>query len=167
MEAEMKIGRMLLAAASAFWTIAMAHGAAGATVDSLGQPDTGLSVLPADHPTGPGAIITRLNTKRAAGLNNPTLSTFVVDYPPGGSAVLHRMPSSGYILIYVLSGTIRASAWHAGVGTYRAGEMWVEPAFAHDIAATNQSPDESARILVVLVTGSQEPDSANDATLAE
>jgi hypothetical protein len=123
--------------------------------------------LPPDHPTGPGAIITRLNTKRAKGLNDPTLSTFVVDYPPGGSAVLHRMPSSGYILIYVLSGTVRAFAWHAGVGTYHAGEVWVEPAFAYDIAAKNPSPDESARTLVVLVAGSQEPKSANDTTLAK
>jgi hypothetical protein len=71
------------------------------------------------------------------------------------------------VLVYVLSGTIRAFAWHAGVGTYRAGEMWAEPAFAYDIIAKNPSPDESARTLVVLVTDSQEPDSANGATLAE
>jgi hypothetical protein len=77
------------------------------------------------------------------------------------------MPSSGYVLVYVLSGTIRAFAWHAGVGTYRAGEMWVEPAFAYDIAAKNPSPDESARTLVVLVTGSQEPDSTTGTILGE
>ena len=162
----MKIGRMLLAAASAFWTIAMAHGATS-EVDSLSQPDTALSAPPADHPAGPGAIITRINTMRATGLDDPTLSTFVVDYPPWGSVVLHRKPSSGYVLVYVLSGTIRASAWHAGVGIYRAGEMWLEPTFAYEIAAKNPSPDESARTLVVLVTGPQEPDSANGTILAE
>jgi hypothetical protein len=145
----------------------MAHAAAGATVDSLSQRDTGLSVLPADHPTGPGAIITRVFVNRATNLPGSRLSTFVVDYPPSGSAVLHRMPSTGYVLIYVLSGTIRASAWHAGVGIYRAGEMWVEPAFAYDVAAKNPSPYESARTLVVVVTGSQEPASANDTTLAK
>jgi quercetin dioxygenase-like cupin family protein len=157
---------MLLAGASAVWTIAMAHGAAG-EVESLSQPDTAFSALPADHPAGPAAIITRLNTERATGLDDPTLSTFVVDYPPGASAILHRMPSSGHVLVYVLSGTIHASAWHAGVGIYRAGEMWVEPAFAYDIAAENPSPDESARTLVVLVTNSQEPDSANGTILAK
>jgi hypothetical protein len=166
MEAEMKIGRMLLAAASPFWTIVMAHDAVG-EADGLSQPDTALSVLPADHPAGPGAIITRLIAKRATGLDDPTLSTFVVDYPPGGSAVLHDMPSSGYVLVYVLSGAIRAFAWHAGVGTYRAGEMWVEPAFAYSIAAKNPSPDESARTLVVLVTGSQGPESANGTIMAD
>ena len=77
------------------------------------------------------------------------------------------MPSSGYVLVYVLSGTIRASAWHAGLGTYRAGETWVEPAFAHSISAKNPSAHESARTLVVLLTGSQDPDNANSTTLAE
>jgi hypothetical protein len=38
----MKTGRKLLAAASAFWTIAMAHGAAG-EVDRLSRPDTALN----------------------------------------------------------------------------------------------------------------------------
>jgi hypothetical protein len=167
MEIKLRIGTILVAAASAFWTIAISHGAAGATVDRLSQPNAALSLLTADYPTGPGAIITRVNTKRATGLDDPTISAFLVDYPPGASAVLHRMPSSGYVLVYVLSGTIRASAWHADVGTYRAGETWVEPAFAYSIAAKNPSAHESARTLVVVVTGSQEPDNANDTTLAK
>jgi hypothetical protein len=45
--------------------------------------------------------------------------------------------------------------------------MWLEPTFAYEIAAKNPSPDESARTLVVLVTGPQEPDSANGTILAE
>ena len=163
----MKLGKMLVAAASAAPIIAMSHTAASASVGTLSQYGSAVSLLPPDHPTGSGAIITRVNAHRATNLHEPTLSTFLVDYPPGASAVLHRMPSVGYVLVYVLSGTIRASAWHAGVGTYRAGEMWVEPAFAYDIAVKNPSPDESARTLVVLVTGSQEPDHANDTTLAK
>ena len=77
------------------------------------------------------------------------------------------MPSLGYVLVYVLSGTIRASAWHAGLGTYRAGETWVEPAFAYSISATNPSAHKSARTLVVLLTGSQDQDNAHSMTLAE
>lgn len=110
-------------------------------------------LLPADHPTGTGATVTLVSLKRVSYLEEPTLSTFIVDYAPGGSAVLHRAPSSGYVLVYVLSGAIRASAWQAGVGIYRAGEIWAEPAFAYDIAATNASASEPARALVVLVTG--------------
>src|SRR5258706_9748588 len=36
----------------------------------------------------------------------------------GCSAVLHRSPSAGYVLVHVLSGTIR----EAGMGTYRSGQ---------------------------------------------
>jgi quercetin dioxygenase-like cupin family protein len=152
MEAEMKIGRTLVTATSALWTIAMSDGAAGATIGKPSRHESAVSVLPADTPGGVGAIMTRVYVDRATNLQDPTLSTFLVDYPPGASAMLHRMPSSGYVLVYVLSGTIRASAWHAGVGTYRAGETWVEPAFAYSIAAKNPSAHEPARTLVILVT---------------
>ncbi|MGA7328673.1 MAG: hypothetical protein WBX25_30345 [Rhodomicrobium sp.] len=151
------IGRMLLVAASAFAMAGCSAGEAGI----LSHSDTTLSMPSADHLAGSRAIITRLKTKPTTYLHGPT--TFVVDYPPGGSAVLHRMPSSGYVLVYVLSGTIRAYAWHAGVGTYRAGDMWLEPAFAYNITAKNPSPGESARTLVVLVTDSQKPDTTTTA----
>ena len=115
---------MLAATATAFWAIVMSHAAAaGEAVSNLGQRGPAASFLPADHSAGPAAVITRLSVDRATNVHARRLSTFLVDYPPGASAMLHRMPSSGYVLVYVLSGTIRASAWHAGVGTYRAGEM--------------------------------------------
>jgi quercetin dioxygenase-like cupin family protein len=123
----------------------------GTTAENLAAA---LPLLPADHPKGTEATVTLVSLRRASGLHEPTLSTFIVDYSPGGAAVLHRAPSSGYVLVYVLSGAIRAFAWNAGVGTYRAGETWAEPAFAHNIATTNASTAEPARALVVLVTGS-------------
>jgi quercetin dioxygenase-like cupin family protein len=166
-QVKMKIGTILVAAASAFGTIAMSHGAASATVGRLSQNGSAVSLLPADHRIGPGAIITRVCVDRATNLKDSRLSIFLVDYPPGASVMLHRMPSSGYVLVYVLSGSIRASAWHAGLGSYRAGETWVEPAFAYSISAKNPSANESARTLVVVVTGSQEPDNTNDMTPAE
>ena len=157
---------MLGAAASAFWIVAMSHAAAaGPTAGGLSQQGSAVSPPPAEHSTAPAATITPLSVDRATKVHEPRLSTFLVDYPPGASAMLHRMPSSGYVMVYVLSGTIRASAWHAGVGTYHAGQIWVQPAFGYSIAAENPSPNESARTLVVLVTGSQEPDDANATTL--
>jgi quercetin dioxygenase-like cupin family protein len=62
------------------------------------------------------------------------------------------MPAPGYVLVHVLSGTIRASAWHAGVGIYHTGETWVAPAFANNIATANSSGQQSARALVILFT---------------
>ena len=159
--------RVLVAAASAFGMMAISHDVAGATNSESIRDVSIVDRLPDDHPIGLGAIVTPVSVERAKNLNDATLSTFLVDCPPGASAMLHRMPSSGYVLVHVLSGTIRASAWHAGLGTYRAGETWVEPAFAYSISATNPSAHESARTLVVLLTGSQDPDNANSTTLAE
>jgi hypothetical protein len=120
------------------------------------EPGRYLSVvdrLPDDYPIGVGAIITPVFIERRKDLSNRSLSTFLVDYPPGASAVLQGMPSSGYVMVHVLSGTIHALAWHAGVGTYHIGETWVFPAFAYCIATANSSNQDAARALVVLVTG--------------
>jgi quercetin dioxygenase-like cupin family protein len=112
-----------------------------------------ISELPPDHPVGTTkATVTLISLKRALHPDEPSLSTFIVDYLPGGSAVLHRSPSAGYILVHVLSGTIRAQAWEAGMGTYRSGQTWVEPAVANDITTKNASAVEPARALVVLIT---------------
>ena len=148
----MIIFRVLVAAASAFGMMAMSHDVAGATNS---EPIADVSVVdrrPDDRPIGLGTIITPVSVERAKNFNDATLSTFLVDCPPGASAMLHRMPSSGYVLVHVLSGTIDASAWHAGVGTYHTGETWVQPAFAYSIAIVNSSDQQSARALVTLVT---------------
>src|SRR5271155_1275024 len=57
-----------------------------------------LSLLPADHPGGTGATVTLVSLERASNLHEPVLSTFIVAHAPGGSAVLHCAPSSGYVL---------------------------------------------------------------------
>lgn len=114
------------------------------------------ALLPADHPAGHGATVTLVSLARPTNLQNPAISTLIVDYPPGASATLHRAPTSGYVLVHVLTGTIRGFAWHTSEGTYQAGQTWSVPAFAIDIATANGSTRESARALVVLITGAQD-----------
>ena len=115
--------------------------------------------LPADHPMGKKATVTLVSFKRVLHLDEPILSTFIVDYLPGGSVVLHRSPIAGYVLVHVLSGAIRAQAWEAGMGAYRSGQTWVVPAFANNITTKNASMVEPARALVVLITN--DPGSPN------
>ncbi len=117
-----------------------------------GDLATIISELPPDHPVGTKATVALVSFKRALHLDEPFFSTFVVDYLPGGSAVLHRSPTAGYVPVHVLSGKIRAQAWEAGMGTYRSGQTWVEPAVANDITTKNASAVEPARALVVLIT---------------
>ena len=150
----MMLGRALTAASTAFGVIAMSRGAASG--GAISEPSRDLSAvdrLSNDYPIGVGAIITTVFIERPKDLSDRTLSIFLVDYPPGASAVLHGMPSSGYVMVHVLSGTIHALAWHAGVGIYHTGETWVFPAFANCIATANSSDEDAARALVVLVTG--------------
>ena len=144
---------LLVSAVSLLVTIGVSNAANPGIIDGThdGEPAAIISELPPDHPVGTKATVTLISLKRALHPDEPFLSTFIVDYLPGGSAVLHRSPSAGYILVHVLSGTIRAQAWEAGMGTYRSGQTWVEPAVANDI--TTKTPALSnRRALVVLIT---------------
>jgi quercetin dioxygenase-like cupin family protein len=151
--------RVLLTAASLLALTTMSAAADPDIIASTHDGDLAAirSLLPADHPEGVKATVTLVSVKRAPQLHDPMLSTFLIDYAPGGSAVLHRRPASGYVLVHVLSGAIRAQAWGAGVGTYRAGQTWTEPAFADDIASKNASADQPARALVMLLTSDDGP----------
>jgi hypothetical protein len=55
-------------------------------------------------------------------------------------------------LVHVLSGTIRAQAREAAMGSYRSRQTWVEPTVADDITTKNASAVDPARALVVLIT---------------
>ncbi len=109
--------------------------------------------FPDDRPAGDGAKVTAVSRKRVLNLRNANLSTFMVEYAPGGSVVLPRSTAYGYVLMHVLSGSIKATAWEAGVGTYSEGQTWVFPAYGNKIATKNASTGEPARALLVLVTG--------------
>ena len=140
--------------ASLLLMIGVAH---AADPDILGSThDAGLAAdisrLPPDHPKGIDSKVTFVSLKQMRYLNGPILAAFIVDYAPGGSATLHRSPAPGYVLVHVLSGAIRAKAWQAGLGTYRVGQTWIMPAFAHNITAVNASSTDPASTLVIELT---------------
>jgi quercetin dioxygenase-like cupin family protein len=119
-------------------------------------PVTAFDLLPVDHPQGTNAAVRLVSLKRAANVDAPVLSTYVIDFEPGGSALLHHAPRPGYVLVHVLSGSIKAEAWHAGVGFYRAGQTWSQTTIASDITSKNATATEPARALVILVSGVRE-----------
>jgi quercetin dioxygenase-like cupin family protein len=145
--------RVLLTAASLLGLTGVS--AAADPVASTHDGDlAAVQLLPADHLEGIKAAVKSVFLVRAPYKHDPRLAAFVVDYEPGGSAVLRRTPpASGYVLVHVLSGAIQAQAWGAGLGTYREGQSWVFPAFAANITGKNASTNKPARALVVLVTG--------------
>jgi quercetin dioxygenase-like cupin family protein len=151
--------RVLLTAASLLGLTGVSAAADRVTIVDTQDGDLAAirSLLPADHPEGGKPTVTLVSLKLAPYMHGARLATFIVDYEPGGSAVLHRAPTSGYVLVHVLSGAIRAQAWGAGLGTYREGQSWVLPAFAYNIIGKNASTDKPARALVVLVTSNDGP----------
>jgi hypothetical protein len=149
--------RVLLTAASLLGLTAVSAAADPVTIAGAhhGNLAAVRSLLPPDYPEGVKATVTLVSLKHA---HDPRLATFIVDYQPGGSALLQRKPaSSGYVLVHVLSGAIRTQAWGAGLGTYRKGQSWVFPAFADKIIGENASTDKPARALVMLVTSKDGP----------
>jgi quercetin dioxygenase-like cupin family protein len=150
--------RVLLMAASLLGLTGVLAAADPVTIPSTHGGDLAAirSPLTAARPEGVKPTVTLVSLKLAPYVNDPRLATFIVDFEPGGSAVLHRTPASGYVLVHVLSGAIRAQAWGAGLGTYREGQSWVLPAFASDITGKNASTDKPARALVVLLTNNED-----------
>ncbi len=124
--------------------------------------------FPDDRPAGSGATVVAVSRKRVLNLRDATLSTFIAEYAPGGSVVLPRSTAYGYVLMHVLSGSIKATAWEAGVGTYREGETWVFPAYGNRITMKNADAGEPARVLLVLVQGEapskSEPQSVSESS---
>lgn len=126
-----------------------------------GNLATIISELPPDPPVGTKATVALLSFKRALHLHEPCLSTFIVDYPGrlGGSAsIADRGIRPGSRAV----GEIRAQAWEAGMGTYRSGQTWVEPAVVNDIITKNASAVEPALALVVLMTSETSSSKSED-----
>jgi len=72
----------------------------------------------------------------------------VVDYPPAHVGVPHRHP--GFVLVYVLEGTVVAKISGGGERTYKAGEMFYEhPGATHEVSK-NASPTQPARLLAMI-----------------
>jgi quercetin dioxygenase-like cupin family protein len=74
-----------------------------------------------------------------------------VSYAPGAKDAPHRHAQSGFIMAYVISGSIRSQVEGESPHVYRAGQNWQEDPGAHHILAENASNTEPARLLAVFV----------------
>ena len=86
----MTMYRVQDAAPIPFLIMAISNGTAAGLPIRTPAPDFSADrLLAADHPSGIGATVIPATTKRAMDLHDLTLSTFLVDHPPGASTVLH------------------------------------------------------------------------------
>src|SRR3546814_8639743 len=80
----------------------------------------------------------------------------LVEYGPGASSPAHRHPDSAFIYATVLEGAIRSQVNDGPVTVYRAGQSFAELPGDHHSVSANASDTEPAKLLAVLVVGTDE-----------
>jgi len=80
-----------------------------------------------------------------------TMTTVVVDYPPGAKSLPHHHGKTTFVYAYVLSGAVLNQVNDEAPKTYRTGEHWIEMPGAHHKTSENASATEPAKVLVVYV----------------
>ncbi|MFB8759327.1 cupin domain-containing protein [Streptomyces nigra] len=80
-----------------------------------------------------------------------TLTSAIVAFPPGASALPHRH-GQAFVYAYVLEGTVRSKLDGQRVTTYHQGENWVEQPGAHHVLTENTDRTKPAKLLVVFVS---------------
>jgi quercetin dioxygenase-like cupin family protein len=104
-------------------------------------------VAQAAEPTG----VTAKVVSQEALPNSPgnSLTAVVVNLAPGASAPAHH--HAGFVLAYVLSGTVRSALNKGEPKDFHAGQSWVEPPGTEHTLTANPSPSEPASLLAVFV----------------
>lgn len=98
-----------------------------------------------------GASVSQIFEGEMPNVPGHSMTSLVVDYAPGGTSKPHRHAESGFIFVYVLSGSIRSQLEGEPVKVYEAGEHWIEGPDAHHVVSENASDTEPARLLAVFV----------------
>jgi quercetin dioxygenase-like cupin family protein len=102
------------------------------------------------RPQRPATIVRPLSCEKLADIPGKSVTTAIVDFPPGAYSPRHRHPGS--VTAYVLKGTLRSQLAGGPVETYTAGQTWFEPPGAIHLFAENASSTEPAQLLAIFIT---------------
>ena len=116
----------------------------------------------AAHDTGHEAVRPAFS-EAIPNLPGKTLTSVIVDYPPGAKSMPHRHARSAFIYAFVVAGDIRSQVDGESVRIFHAGDSWSEAPGAHHRISENASATRPARLLAVFVvdtadTGLTTPD---------
>ena len=84
-------------------------------------------------------------------LPGKTLTSVLVDYPPGAKSLPHHHARSAFIYAFVVSGDIRSQVEGEPIRIFHAGDSWAEAPGAHHRISENASATRPARLLAVFV----------------
>lgn len=85
-----------------------------------------------------------------------SIVTAEVEFPPGVNSMPHHHAKSGFLYVYVLSGTIESQLEGEAAHVYRAGDSFFEPPGAHHVLGRNLSATEPAKLLAVFIVDSND-----------
>jgi quercetin dioxygenase-like cupin family protein len=143
------LGCTAIAAASLLW--ARQSGMAPPFADQLhgGMAHAQASAAMGGEGRRPGTSIRPISCERLPNVPGKSISTVIVDYPPGAYTPRHRHP--GFVMAFVLAGTLRSQLAGGPVGTYGAGQSWSEPPGTVHLFAENASATEPAELLATFI----------------
>lgn len=91
-----------------------------------------------------------LSCEKLADMPGKSVTTMLVNFPPGAYTPAHRHPGS--VTAFVVKGAVRSQLAGSPEQTYPAGSTWFEPTMALHMFAENPSASEPAELLVMFVT---------------
>jgi quercetin dioxygenase-like cupin family protein len=94
--------------------------------------------------------VRKVSSVKLPNVPGQTLTTVVVEYPPGGKSGVHH--HAGSVFAYILTGKIRSQSSATGpVRIYRAGETFFEPPGSNHLISENASASEPASLLAIFI----------------
>lgn len=97
----------------------------------------------------PATVVRPVSCERLPNVPGKSITTVVVDFPPGAFSPRHRHPGS--VTAFMLKGRVRSQLDGGPVETFDAGQSWFEPpGTIHDFAE-NASTTEPASLLAIFV----------------
>ena len=97
----------------------------------------------------PTTTVRTVSCQRLPNVPGKSITTVIVDYPPGAFTPQHRHPGS--VTAFVLKGTLRSQLAGGPAETFTAGQTWFEPPGAIHVFAENASAAEPAQLLAIFV----------------
>lgn len=97
----------------------------------------------------PATLVRPISCEKLADIPGKSVSTVIVDFPPGAFTPRHRHPGS--VTAFVLKGTLRSQLAGGAAAIYTVGQTWFEPSGTIHLFAENASATEPAQLLATFI----------------
>lgn len=144
----LRLGLSLLGLMAASAAIFYVQGSSQQHLNHFGMAMTGGSdaSVPAQRPT---TIVRPVSCEKLPNVPGKSITTVVVEFPPGAYSPRHRHPGS--VTAFVLKGQVRSQLNDGPAETFGVGQTWFEPPGTIHMFAENVSMTEPASLLATFV----------------